>query len=519
MARVEELGLDDLRDGVLWSKTERSPGSHDVSGGASQIGALVGTGRVGSLTVFPQNPFYEAGQTVVSDAGIAAFAAHTAALALAFPDLPAIEVANEFNSTSFVSGPAKNATPGERARLHARHLAAIAARPELANRRILGGAAHSVAAGFIWHVLDAGGAAHMDAVVVHPYTSPPERFADEVSVLRRHPAMAGLEVEVTEFGSRAIGQAADFFWRNYCAFAEAGVSRAAWYPLAPRGDGYAPLVAADLSLTPVGRAFLFAQSRASGTPAVVFRADPFTYGCVFGDHTAVIWGEPRDIEVLRPDLEVRTADLAPMKPPFSLAPERVILLTTDGAPLRLSADLRLGASSLAVDSFHQFGLPPSQAVVGPTGLNFERFLRLKDGDTALITCPGQDVPGRPWHPYLCSDTVQRFWLHARGFALGGSVEAPVALVHRLTTGSADPLDLQVSVDLNESTTDGVVVSVLLDGEMLDRRAVAQADVLDFKVVPLRPGQKIDIVLDPAAQPRGDSGRLRISARHAEEPAE
>lgn len=510
--RLEVIDLDSLRDGVVWGRIEQQPGVY-VFDRPNQRGImeLIESGRAGSITVYPRNPIYESGDTLLTDEGIAAFARFVAALKVNYPQIDTIQVGNEFNSTSFQHGPAKKMTPLERARLHARHLAAIAAQPELEGVRILGGSTHSIAAGYIWEVLDAGGAAHMQAVALHPYTTPPEQIPGEIAVLRRHPDMAGLEIEATEFGTQNIEHAPDIFWRNYCALSMAGVQRAVWYPLEPRGDNYVPVLAENYALTPVGQALMLAHETAGGQEVEPFRPDPYTYGCRFGDGLAVLWGVERDLEILRGGIELLSGGLEPITEAPTLAPDRVLVLRDPDGALDLHEDLLLGPLGLRADSFHEFDRPAegATAVDGDT-VGFDRMLMRGDEVLDLSTCPGQQAPSTPWRPYLCQPEIPNFKLTPESFTLGGQV----SLVHAYNPAESGSVIVEVEIAMESHSRNGVGVALEAGDRPADRRVVQGEQTLEFGPVEMRPGTPLRLVIDPNGGPAGDSGTLRITVRDA-----
>lgn len=514
LERVRRLGIEDLRDGINWGHVEKEPGQYSFDlGGGKAISAVNETGILGSLTVYPGNPLYEDGDTLITDEGIKAFAEFTSKVANNFPNLPRIEVGNEFNSTSFISGPAKKMAPLERAELYARYLAAIDAQPGMKDRYILGGATHSIAAGYIWKLLDAGAGAHMDGVALHPYTTMPEQIPREIAVLRRHPEMAGLDVEITEFGTTDWYDAADFFWRNYCSMAVANVSRAVWYSLGQRGDRTASILARDLSVTAVGRAFLFAHKDLGGKPFQEFRPDPFTYGCLFDGNTAVIWGAPREFSLTRDDISVRSANLRPYDGPLTLSRNRVLVLRSEDAPINLYEDVILKPNNMLADSFDQFNLPPAgQTARDGDSFGFDHFLRVAGRELPLSTCPGQQAPRTPWRPYLCNETLRGFVLQPSGFWLGGNADRPVTLVSRHTLAEAAQVQVEVAIGTHQISKDGVGVTLVMDGQEVERRTVTNFETLTFAPLTAAQGAVIDIVIDPNDTPTGDVGRLRITLR-------
>jgi len=513
---VEAGNISDLRDGIIWSRVEVRPGEFELGRRGEGASDLLNTSSlIGIVTVFPQNPNYDGGATVTSKEGIEAFAKHVESVALAFPNLPSIEVANEFNTQSFVKGPAQQLAPLERADLYAQYLAEIAKRPGLDGRHIIGAATHSVAGGYIWRLLDQGAGAHMDAVSIHPYTSEAEQLPRQLDVLRRHPGMADLEIEVTEFGTNAPADAPDKFWRMYCSMAMSDVSRAIWYPLRARGDGFAPLFQQDLRITPVGRAYLAAQQMASSRPVQFFRPDPFTSGCVFDGRLAVIWGAPRTVDILRDDVEVLWADTRKRSREPAIEESRVLILTTKGAPIDLDTDVVLGASDLIADSYYQFDFPAEgEGARDGDSLGFDRFLQVNGEVVEFATCPGQETRNVPWFPYLCAPQGPASLLHGRGFVLGARERQPMELVHQFNVSEYQNLAAEVTLNIKGRDSDGVGVRLEHDGRVIDRQIATGDSTLLFSAVPVVPGDTLALVIDSNDTLAGDVGELRIRLRDA-----
>ncbi|MGB3242943.1 MAG: hypothetical protein WBB25_00295 [Sulfitobacter sp.] len=509
--RLETLGIVSLRDGLRWKDIERNEGLFDFSQGSGrQISALAAKGLLGSVTLHPQHPLYDNGDTVTSDEGIAAFADYVAAVAEQFPDVR-LEIANEFNGRSFVSGPARDMTSDERAVLHAHMLAAIAATGRVAPERIIGGAAHSVPGSYFAKMLAAGAGGNMGAVTIHPYSSAPEVLADQIEVIRTLPGMTALAVEITEFGHSETADpslAADKFWKGYCAAGLAKVRRLVWYPLELRRDGYVAVLGRENQITSMGRAYLFATEKLAQLPLQeLWPEDRAVRGCQFGPRTAVIWGAPREVQLFREDLTLHSADMTPIDAQRGLDRAQVMVITAseNAPPLEIPRDIRLGATALIADTQDSWNYPE-------TGhdKDFARFLERGETRLPLHTCLGQDRNGVPWVPYLCSKDVGRIVLTDRNFVLGGSAATPVSLVHRYTPQADIQIVLQADLDINKSSDDGVMLEVVVDGQQIESRLVTGAQALTFAPIAVRQGSRVDIRISPSANPKGDAGTYRLS---------
>lgn len=513
--RIAELGFDGLRDGAVWAQVEQVPEEYRFDHPSiAALRQLADLGLLGSVTLWPDSGPVEEGQTIVTDDGLAAFGRFANAMALAFPDLPAFEIGNEVNSTSFVRGPAQEMTSEERAGLHVRHLQAVASQPAMQGRRIIGGSTHSIAAGFLWQVLDAGGGAFMDAVAVHPYTSPPEHLARDVAYLRRHPAMAGLDVEMTEFGALETQSGPDRLWQEYCAMSVAGVTRAVWYPLEPRFDGFLPLFDDRFALTPTGEVFAYLKTHAEGGTVAPLRPDRYGYGCLFGESLAVLWGVPRSVEITSTGIEVLDARLAPLAPPYSLSPDRVLVLRADRT-FDPAQDIVFGPVPVLADSYHDYDLP-AEGLSARDLPGFARFLRIAGQEAELTTCPGQNLPWSPWVPHLCSANDAIFVQTPDSFTLGGGDDRPIELVHRFTAPEAMRVSGTLSLQVHEQSSDGMTVTVLRNGEAVQQSLITGEQQVDIADIALSTGDQLDIVFGPNASPYGDvADRVRLTLNRIE----
>ncbi|MEM1387910.1 MAG: hypothetical protein AAGG54_09900 [Pseudomonadota bacterium] len=500
---VRALGLADLRDGMTWSRVETAPGMYRFDNHRTRYPAQLADTTIGVVLNWG-NPLYDGGATPVSDEALGAFGRYAAALIEQYPNIENLEIGNEINGVNFVRGPMREMAPLERARAYTRMIiaaaeAAKAVRPDI---RIVGGATHSLPGAFLWEVLDAGGAEVMDAIAVHPYTTPAEQLQRQFAVLRRHPDAARLPFEVTEFGTPDPDQAAAHFVRNYCQMALSSVTRVAWYPLNRRGDGMIPIVEPDGRLTGAGRALRLIQSRMEGRPVRDIAPDPFTYGCQFGDDTAVLWGVPRAIEGID-GLELRAADGSVVEAAAFDEATPLILIGDDPV-----AQIRLAGQTRLADSFHQFSYPdPGDETRDTDG--FERFILHKGSVIAFETRPGQDARGTPWYPYLGVPRFRPMRLTAENMVPGVVGGSPAEIVHRYVASEDVIANLTARFAVGERSEDGIVVTVLLDGDVLvERDGIGEIEVL-LPGLPLAAGAALDIIVGPKDSARGDVVQYRL----------
>ena len=516
--RLKQLGINDLRDNAVWAHIETEKGKYEFTVDKQKgVDELNRAGLGGSLIIWADNPNYEDGNTVLQSDGIDALGRFVSAYLENYPEVRSIEIGNEFNSPSFIYGPIKDKTAQELAAVQVDYLKALNAFDNVKNTRIIGASAHSIAGGYIWEMLDLGAAEYMDAVSIHTYTTEPEHMVEELDVLRRHPKMAEMDIEITEFGQPNLGNAApDFFWRNYCTMAAADVKRTVWYPLTQRGDNYPPVLDDDLSLTPMGQAFTYAHTKLQGKPVEFFMPDPFTYACVFDNNDVVIWGEPRDVTIRRPDLQPRRGDLRELDRELELMRDRVLLLHTDGTPINLEHDIDLGFQPIVADSFHQFFRPAegenARTAEGIDG--WRRYLLVGPDDQIvdLETCPGQQTNGVPWRPYLCQSTVPNLWNFAwlpTGFNIVGGPEENMRVVLEHISEKDQMLSVETDVSLNMLGAAGVTLDIIVAGETKVSTVVEGTVQSIYGPFEVPEGKEVKVIFGPSEMPQFYNGEFRV----------
>lgn len=508
----------DFRDGIYWNQIERAPGRMSFDSPTTSYPRRIDEiGTSMSLTINWGNDLYDDGDTPHSPEAVAAFARFAAMAAEAFPAIHAIEVGNEFNGTNFVAGPVKDASSMDRAAyyttlLKATYAAVKQARPEVA---VLGGATHSIPAGYLWHILDLGGGAAMDALALHPYTTPPEQLTAQIAVLRWHPAAAEMPIQVTEFGEPDRDRAAGYLLREYCQMALAGVTRAAWYPLNRRGDGLAPLVDPDGTVTPAGRAYDQAQRLLAGRPVRDAAPDPFTYACLFDEDKLVIWGEPRTLTLGEESLSAFDAAGARLDPAtLMLSMDDPILVRADGGAIRLGENVMLGTQTILADSFHQFGYPEGDQWQAE-GDGFARFLRRNGREIPLRTFPGQETPGTLWTPYRANQNQRPARLTATSLLPAMSGGAPTEVVHRFRADRDMTVSVTASFQPEERSRDGIVIAIRQGDTLLEEVTATGAHRFERAGIALSRGEALDFAVGPGGNARRDGTSYRLTIRQAD----
>ena len=495
------LGLRDLRDAVYWADVEGADGRYRYDGPTRGFpAALARAGIKMSLTVNNPHPIFDGGATPVSPTAVAAFARFASRTVQRFSAIDAVEVGNEMNSARFAFGPGWAAGDlSQRARSYTALLTGTArevraARPGV---RILGGAAMALPLAWFQALSEAGAPALMDALVLHPYTTPPEQILRQIKALRQIPGFGAMPVEVTEYGYQTAVEAPGYLLRAYCQMALAGVSRAVWYPLNPRGDGWVPLLDAQGRPTGAGRAARLVLTRLAGKTVRDFAPDPFTYGCRFGDDTLLLWGAPRSIR-LSPDLRATSAAGAAL-PATGLALSMAPLLIYADRPLVPGTDVQFGPQAVLADSFDQFGADSP----------FSWFIRDARGLHPMQSRPGQEKDGVPWTPYLGSGLDGRLMVtETRAVPVVGA-----SVVLRYTAGADTRAAwLVLRAKASPRSVDGITLAATLRGRALLGWQDGPDDTRLLGPLDLREGDAIEVDLGAGADDRGDLTDFRMTLR-------
>ncbi len=503
---AHEFGVTLFRDGMSWRRAETRPGivqfdnpRTDFPDTLQQLGAST------SIVLNWGNPLYDQGNTPYSANGIAQFGRFAADVAARFSALDSLEIGNEFNGTNFVKGPLSDMSPKERARAYTTLLESAAKQvranhPEL---RIMGGATHSIPVGYIWEILDNGGADYMNSLAIHPYTTRAEHFPRQVAVLRQHPEAADLPLEITEFGHPDPALAPGHMLRNYCQFAVSGVSHAIWYPLNPRGDGMVPLLERTGRITSAGQAWQLIRDRMESEDARAYDGDAFTYGCFFGDDTLVLWGAPRSVTVAD-RLQVVSGTNTPLEPPYELSMTHPLVIKSTGDAALPESPVTLGPQSLLADSFHQFQYLEREKD------GFERFALRQGKRVDLDAMPGQERRNEIWTPYL--GRAQLWPLRITPEALRPAIVKgePVDIVHRYTAKETGLVNIAASFKPATRSEDGISVELRMNDEVLFSDSGKSGVQIDLADITMEAGEHLDFIIGPNGNARGDGTRYRIT---------
>ena len=447
LARARALPVRHFRDGMRWGDVERRPGEYRFD--RPQLNYPAELARAGGdlvLTVNWGNRLYDGGDTPHSPEAVAAFGRYVGELVERYPAITTIEVGNEFNSANFVSGPVRDAGLAERAAYHLAMLrsAAEAARAVRPDIEILGGSTHSIAAGYLWPILEQGGAALMDGLAIHPYTTQIDQLPGQIEVLRSNPVAASMPIAITEFGSEDAALAGDHLLRGYAALSSLGVASLYWYPLNDRGDGLIPLIERDGTITAAGEAFRFIETELADHPGTDLSPDPFTFVHAFGQNRLVLWGDPRSVMVEREDIAALDARGRPIAlDQLSLQTDQAIVLTSE-RPIDFAGDVQLGCQTLVADSYYQFAYGSAAA---PNELaRFEPTVIVAGSQSDWVLMPGQQTTSVPWTPYLGLSGRRNIRLSADNVVLGQRDGETISVVFEFSGAPMRALQLSIAIE-------------------------------------------------------------------------
>lgn len=494
-----------FRDSMRWSDVERSPGVYAFDKPTSRYPALLdASGARLTLTLNWGNPHYDEGKTPHTAEALAAFGRFAAETVKRYPAVDTVEIGNEINGSNFVSGPVKDGGLVLRARYHLAMVRAArdAVRQVRPDVRVLGGATHSLPAGFLWNLLAAPGADAVEGLAVHPYTTPIDQLPAQFAVLRRDRRTAGLPVHVTEFGSQNPQTAADDLVRGYAVLSALGVAEMDWYPLNERGDGMVPLLRRDQSLTAAGLAFRFVQERLASRAATSRNLDDFTLLRAFGPNTWVLWGAPRVLTVGRDVTAYDATGSRLDSKALMINADKVIILTSN-SPLVAGGNVAFGCQDLIADSFHQFDYAANDRSNG-----FERFIQIGGRALPFEVLPGQQRGGVPWTPYLGHTRFPRLRLHAETM-LPALPQPDGAIVHRYIARRSQRLRLRAEFNAPDHGKGGIRVIVSQSGRVLSDQTGSTEVRLD-ETVTVAGGEALTIAVRGAPKGNAVEYRLKIS---------
>lgn len=504
-----DVPVRDFRDTVHWSVVEKDDQRFDYRNWRAAFpGILRARDLKMSLFVNAFHPAYDAGDTAHTAKAVAAFGNYARQTVEHYPNIHSVEVGNEFNGEDFVKGPARTQDLEARAGYYVALLKSVYEQVKAANPdiRIVGGGVHSIPVGYLAMTYAKGAAAYMDALALHTYDTPAEHLLRQINVLRRLPEAKTIPIEVTEFGTLDAQDAPGYLLRNYCQMALAGVDRAVWYPMHPRGDGLVPVVDDTGAVTRTGRAYGYAQQEFAGKSVRRFQPDPFTYGCVFDDRKLVIWGAPRSLAVSN---DLQAFDPAGKPLPnvgLELSNSEPLVLIAD-QPMDVDADITLGLQTLLADSYHQLAYPDANApALSSTWTN---SFQANGTQISFQTMPGQERQGVPWVPYLGHADYADLRLSATYLVPTGHAASPVDVVQSYTADQPRSVGIDAFWRVGTDSDDGITVAIFLNDTLLFQTTTTTTLTLKNRRVLMKAGDRLAFHVGPNQTPWGDYTEHRI----------
>ncbi|MEL6575309.1 MAG: hypothetical protein AAFQ81_05390 [Pseudomonadota bacterium] len=504
-AEVRELEAGHVRDSVRWEVGETAAGAYVFDGPRRSFADTLAAEDIDTHFVFlARHPAYEDGATVQGPAALAAFGDYILATLDRFPAVTTVEIGNEFNASNFVWGPLKASGYEARAAAHAHIVEAVRRRLDEAGATVtlLGGAAHSIPVDYLEAAAEAGLLDNVDAVALHPYTSPPEHVGGHLAMLRDRLEAPALRIHATEFGQEGgtPAGAAGHLVKMTAALAAAGVESATWYALAEQT--WFPnmgLTEPDGALRPAGAAFRLMQQRV--LPAGEARAlglDPLTRAIAFGDKALVIWGSPRTVDL--PGAQWLDARGQPIGEPV-LDPARPLIALGDGQGLDLGA-LSLGPTRVLADSFFEFSLEGGRW----------QHSTVVDGELRALTPLGGGKPGAPWRPYLGLDWLRPLqvseWTVVPANFSPGSDEKAHPIVEAVDLGAASPSGrLCGFVTVPDGSADGIAFTTAAPSGTILENAMAPGETMVLDIA-IPEATRLTFTIDPGNTASGDRIRRR-----------
>ncbi|MEM9761880.1 MAG: hypothetical protein AAF968_05125 [Pseudomonadota bacterium] len=503
-AEVRALEAGHVRDSVRWEVGETADGAYVFDGPRRSFADALSAEGIDTRFVFlARHPAYEDGATVQSPAALAAFGDYILATLDRFPGVTTVEIGNEFNASNFVWGPLKATGYEARAAAHSHIVEAVRQRLDEAGSTVtlIGGAAHSIPVDYLDAAAEAGLLETVDAIALHPYTSPPEHVGAHLDMLRTRLNAPGLRIHATEFGQEGdtLDGAADYLVKMTAALAAAGVESGTWYALAEQT--WFPnmgLTEPDGALRPAGRAFGLMQDHVlSAGAGRVLEIDPLTRAIAFGETALVIWGSPRSVDL--PGARWLDARGQPAMEPV-LDPASPLIALGDGEGLDFGA-LSLGPTQVVADSFFDFSLEGGRW----------QHSTVVDGDLRVLTPLGGGKPGAPWRPYLGLDWLRPLqvteWTVVPANFSPGSEEKAHPIVEAVDLPAGPPVRLCGFVKVPDGSTDGITFTATSPARSILQKAMAPGETLVLDIA-LEEAGRLTFTIDPGKTASGDRIRRR-----------
>ncbi|HUN50665.1 MAG TPA: glycosyl hydrolase [Candidatus Sulfotelmatobacter sp.] len=517
---IDRAGIGHIRDEQPWGQVETARGRYLFPPRLDAYMTALAARHIDPLIVLAfANRLYDDGKTPYTDAGRAAYAAYARAVAQHFGHaLKAVEVWNEYNG-SFCDGPCRSDRPKfYAAMLQDTYRTLKSADPSLT---VLGGAAVPIPLDYFQKLFQKGALDSMDAVVIHPYRSPPEGVERDIAALRRLMATYGKPKPIwaTEFSDladmkKSRDDVARYLVRMSTLLLSAKVARIYWYLLRDYQE-FAGLGLLRDEHDPLGR---YAPNPAYVAYAVLIHelqgahfvrreaSDPRVHVYAFAgreDEIRVAWS-------LLPKAGFDLASGGPLRIDSMMGGERRVTPQNGRVAIALSENpvyIRGGAA------------PPSPEAGGaarPVASSADDFSLVqgsKDWSYGMILRPGTPVAvgsefAEPFVP-LQADQGQDSWTSPQSPTLkirAGMVHPDrsrdgfVWAVRRWSSPAAGTFKVSGTVQVNDQRAEGISFAI-----MVDRRVAYAAELggpgksrkADFTLpVRLQRGGTIDFAIGP-----------------------
>lgn len=527
---ANSLGADMIRDSLPWAMIETTPGVFNFAiSQTAWLDTALANGTPVILTFANTNPLYDRGFTVHSDAGREAFAHFVVVTLQRYPNVTAVEIGNEYNSSSFVTGPIAAASASLRDNYYAKLIEAVDTALDRAHIQIelVGGATHSIPVDYFADLKALGTLDHLDSISIHPYSTPPEQLEDQIAVLR---SVIGddMPIRVTEFGSNfaSINDAPAYLAKMISVMGAADIESASWYALA-RQSWFPNMELWNQTsgtMTPAGQTFALFDQLLSNAPTIShLETSDSIYLYAFGDHAAVLWGTTGRVTLAN---GVTAYDLSGR--PITnfdghISADVPIILRSTG--IFSSNSVQFSGGTLVGDSFDQFDVTNTQG--GTTGFEGPWSYFAESGTGRLIplyTMGGGLAGGEVWTPYLGTSWLRPLEVNATtitpvDFASGQNPASRYAIVERYTSETSGLFTLSGHYDVGDSTKDGVDLTIRINGTVISTQHIyntANGHQYDFAIehVSLAAGDRVEFVLSSGRSAKGD-----VTARHIQITAE
>jgi len=494
--KAKSLGVDEIRDSQPWNIVETTPGVYNYTSQlTSYMGKTASLGMDAILVFGANNPLYDGGQTPYTAAGRAAYAKYVVATLNKYGDtVKAIEVGNEFNGANVVTGPAaKNLAYYYTELLKTVYQAVKATHPEV---QVLGGAAHSVATGYLTDIFKLGGLNYMDGVALHPYRGSPEHVDDELARLNQVMAQYGgaKPIYATEFGQEFTdpAQAPAYLIKMVTMMSAAHVAESSWYALQDQAwFKNMGLYDSTGAAKPAAAAFAFAEKTLMplGDAVQVATDSPRTQIYKFGADTYVMWGDPRQVS-------------------FTGAPT---FYNAKGE--QITAPTQIGDSPIIVRGAFSYALGDA-AMIADTLYDYNEGA-FTEGSWALLAKTadgafhGLKMTDFQFTSGMSSDLYKPLLITHDTVLPAGSGANPVQADVRFTSTVNQAVEIKGVWSVTSTASDGVDLHVVLNGEEIFSKIVTGTFNLSGLYVDLRPGDTLDFLVGPNVTLTDDQTGYRV----------